>query len=238
MNKVTGSLGVVCLSFALAGMAQAAVILDGSTEPKNLVPGSGLQGVVNAAVFSLTGPASDPYGTGFSTLQLQAAGFSGAGTDAYLYLYQTDNTGSLAISENTVGWTTTSSFGQLTATSFSPNPIQPLTVPTNPSPFSVGTGATLVADGSAVTVAALLSGSTSLQANYGSTGLTTSQHSDVWGYTSTNAPQLDFTGLQDHGTNAEGLVPTGAAVPVPAAIWGGLGLLSALFTAKVSRNKK
>src|SRR5689334_5488788 len=110
MKKVSGSLGVVCLSFALAGMAQASVILDGSTEPKNLVPGSGLQGVVNAAVFSLTGPASDPYGTGFSTLQLQAAGFTGAGTDAYLYLYETDNTGTLAISENTVGWTTTSSF--------------------------------------------------------------------------------------------------------------------------------
>jgi hypothetical protein len=237
MKKVSGSLGAVCL-LALAGMAQASVILDGSTEPKNLVPGSGLQGVVNAAVFSLTGPASDPYGTGFSTLQLQAAGFTGAGTDAYLYLYQTDNTGTLAISENTVGWTTTSSFGQLKATTFSPNPIQP-TIPTNPSPFSFGSGTTtLVADGSAVTVAALLAGSTSLQANYGAVGLTTSQHSDVWGYTSTNAPQLDFTGLQDHGTNAEGHVPTGAAVPVPAAIWGGLGLLSALFTAKVSRNKK
>ena len=249
MTKLVGLRGILflCLCLGLAGTAQASAILGdyGSTQPKNLVPGSGLQGIVNAAVFSLTGSASDPYGSGVSTATLVAAGFSGAGVDSFLYLYQTDNTGSLEITQNTVAWTPAlvggggTSFGQLIRTTFSPNPLSPLSIPTNTSPFSPGiAGATVIADATSVTVSTLNPGPSSLQADYLGAGLTVGSHSDLWGYTSNFAPQLTDTGIEDHGTNAQGLVPTAAvAVPTPAAIWGGLGLLGALFTAKVTRRK-
>src|SRR5207248_2246791 len=189
MKTLVGLRGILffCLCLVIAGAAQASPILGdyGSTQPKNLVPGSGLQGIVNAAVYSLSGGPSDPYGSGVSTATLVAAGFSGAGVDSFLYLYQTVNTGTLAISQNTVAWDPAlvggggTSFGQLVHTTFVPNPLSPVSIPADTSPFSPGVaGATVVADATSVTVSVLNPGPSSLQADYLGAGLTVGSHSD------------------------------------------------------------
>src|SRR5205823_4133188 len=104
-------------------------------------------------------PAADPYGAGVSTATLVAAGFTGAGTDRFLYLYQTNNVGTIEISQNSVQWNLAlvgaggTSFGQLVHTTFVPNPISPASIPANPSPFTPGVIPPVVtADATAVTI--------------------------------------------------------------------------------------
>ena len=247
-------LGVaVALLLGGAGRAQAGYLaaFSGNTQPYHTVPGNGVGGTVNFAVYdSLGGVGQHPgdhFGTGVPNFDLQFVAGAGSGaldtTARYLYVFQTVNNGpsaaSFPISTNTVSVSSSAltSFGRFKTMSFGPDS----------APFILGVPAGF-GDPSAATVSATPSvtagvtssfsptfpdGATSLSAIY-SAGLASGQSSELWGYTSNTAPAVfASTGLIDGGTTAAGRVPSvitlATGVPEPASLTllglGALGLL-------------
>lgn len=212
--------------------AQAAFIAadSGNTQPYHTVPGPGVGGTVNFAVFDNTGGTSgDTFGTGisnFNSLFTAASGSAAFDTTAkFLYLYQTVNNGpsagSFPISTNTVFVTPSllSSYGTFTGTKFSTTVLGTPAGFGDPSTGSVPTSPVVLVSGQAgLSAPSLTLGSSSLRALY-SPELVSGAMSILWGYTSNSAPVFAATGLIDGGTTADGRAPAAAVtVPEPSAV--------------------
>jgi hypothetical protein len=243
---------VLLTAFALAFAVTAAparagylAAFSGNTQPYHTVPGNGVGGTINFAVYDALGGVgasgpTDTWGTGVANFNNLFVAGSGSGalstTSRYLYLFQVVNNGPSSASFPISTQTTSaipaliSSFGSFTGTSFGPTSAPfVLGVPSgfgDPSAASVpatpaitGGVAGLIAPGS------LILGSTSLKALF-TTELTSGQSSTIYGFTSNVAPSVfSSAGLIDGGTTADGRAPT--AIPEPSAIV--LGLIGLPF---------
>jgi len=222
---------VLALGAVLAtAPARAAFIAadSGNTQPYHTVPGPGVGGTVNFAVFDRTGgTATDPFGTGisnFTSLFTAASGSSAFDANAqFLYLYQTVNNGPSAgafpISTNSVfvNPTLVTSYGSFTGTKFSTTVLGTPAGFSDPSTGQVPTSPVVLQSGqSGLTAPTVILGSTSFRALFGPE-LAAGAQSVLYGYTSNSAPIFVNTGLIDGGTTADGRAPS-AAVPEPSAV--------------------
>jgi hypothetical protein len=244
------------LSIALgAQRAEAGFLLPftGNTFPSNLAPGA-VDGHVEFTVLDHTGGTpGDSFGTGlpgFDGFFVPGAG-SGAFSTAskFLYLFQTVNDGVNAngISNNTVQLSgPITSFGAFLSTTFTQfgapaggpaNYLGAFGASAPPGVAGVSSGHSATgppqAPGAAISVTTdfpllVFPASGSLQANFALvTGLIAGHESVLWGYTSDLAPSFGNTGITDHGSVANGSVPTN--VPEPASLvlaaFGALGFV-------------
>jgi len=244
-----------CLSMTLAvalgaQRADAGYLLpfSGNTFPSSLA-GGGVDAHVNFAVLDHTGGTlGDSFNTGLAGFDAHFVAGVGSGAlstgSKYLYLFQTVNDG-----VNTAGITTNSvsvdtafvtSHGVFAGTGFTQ---VVLGVPTktaaggpyigvgaaagNTSPASVvGSAPGMALNGAVVGPSFTTFGSSSVVAFF-FPPLGAGATSAVWGYTSDMAPTFQTTGILDHGTTANGTVPS--ATPEPASlvlgVFGVLGLV-------------
>jgi hypothetical protein len=210
---------------ALGATAQAGSILasSGNTQPEL----GATRGFINAAVFDTSGGSlGDHYGTGLAGIdgELAADGFSI--TSRYLYLFQDVSVGgsigssSVGVNPGEVtgdGFLGGIGFTQTTPGQHSLGPL--VATPGNISPFASGA---VQAEAAAVLEVGLVNPSlvglttTSLVALFG-TGVGFGDRSELWGYTSDQAPVFGTGSIESAGVSANGIVPM-AAVSEPSAV--------------------
>jgi len=190
--------------------AQAGFVAGGSTQPNN----AGAKGYVGVQVYGGGGGAADPYGIGISSAALIAAGFTGAATDGFLYLYRTTNIGT-DIAQNTVQSNPALNHGAGNLAGLTFAGAAPLVATPPGDNFAVftaeGAAAAIVAGGTSP--AMVVQGATSIAATFSPNLVAGS--STLWGYTSNVAPVLVHTSIQDSGNSATGLT---LGTPEPASI--------------------
>jgi len=235
MQRIQSAIAAFGLLVACCGQANAALFLDGNTQPNNGSP-STVAGFINFEVYNRTGGvAGDSFDTGIAGFDaaLAAAGFSTSSN--WLYLYQSTDS-RVDISQNTVGAAAAfvTGVGFLGADGFFVSAGTPVDLTHqiggpapagNPSGTLFGAKTSFIgAVAGLVSPTSVASGVSSVQANFATpTGLTGT--SSLWGYTASTPPVLGPTSIQDGGLSVIGTVPL-PAIPEPATlvIWSLLGM--------------